>query len=415
MREEGSDRVGDGDGRSRRSFIGAGAAVAAAGIAAGLKTSTAQAAEDVQEPYDLVASTYRSHFKRAVTSDAVHAGEDSGCSSYPIHQGTTNRGAYTRDSNPTINSVEVKIKRLEGAEFGIAAACGMAAISQTLITFLKAGSRLVMHRCVYSGTQGLADLLHNFGVETERIDMTDLGQLRRALAKKTDIVYFEVHSNPTLDVVDVREAARLAHGAGAMVIVDNTWLTPYLIQPLALGADIVIHSATKYMMGHGSGLGGIVCGPTSLMKKVERTRVYAGGIMAPFNAFLLHQGLKTLPMRMERHCGNAMRVAGFLETHPKIRKVHYPGLKGDPGHAVASRQLRGFGGMLGFEMKVRPAIARHVRFCRPWTSLGDVETLVNAYGANRAWGIPPNYVRMSVGIEDPGDIIADLKQALDKC
>ena len=150
------------------------------------------------------------------------------------------------------------------------------------------------------------------------------------------------------------------------------------------------------------------------MKRVEAARTVLGGIMAPLNAFLLHQGIKTLPMRMERHCANAMRVAEFLQTHPKVRKVHYPGLGGDPGHRTAKKQVKGFGGMIGFEMHKAPRVARHVKLCRPWTSLGDVETLICHYGHRPDWGIPANYVRMSVGIEDPDDIIADLKQALDK-
>jgi len=274
---------------------------------------------------------------------------------------------------------------------------------------------MVLHRNVYGGTEKLIDgPLKNLGIEAERIRMTDIEQLKRALKKKTAVVYFEVHSNPALDVVDVAAASRLAHDAGAIAIVDNTWLSPYLIQPLALGADIVLHSATKYMMGHGSGLGGIVCGPVGLLRRIESIRNVLGGIMAPMNAFLLHQGLKTLPMRMERHCSNAMRVAAFLESHPKIRKVHYPGLRSDPGHNVARKQVKGFGGMIGFEMVKKPQVARHVRLCRPWTSLGDVQSLITHYGHNANWGIPPNYVRLSVGIEDPDDIIADLKQALDK-
>ncbi len=400
---------------SRRKLLGAGAATATAMLgAAGIGAAEAEAAP-AEQADSLLAPTYQSHFGRGVTSDAVHAGEDSGCSSYPIYQGTTNRGAYTRGSNPTINSVEVKIKRLEGAEYGIATACGMAAISQTLVTFLRPGRRMVLHRNVYAGTQILVDgPLKNLGIECQRIDMTDLDQLRKALKKKTDVVYFEVHSNPALDVVDVKAAAALARQGGAMVIVDNTWLTPYLNQPLALGADVVLHSATKYMMGHGNGLGGIVCGPQALMRKIEATRNVLGGIMAPMNAFLLHQGIKTLPMRMERHCANAMRVAEFLQTHKKVRKVHYPGLPGDPGHRTAKKQVKGFGGMLGFEMHKRPQVARHVKLCRPWTSLGDVESLISHYGHSADWGIPTNYIRMSVGIEDPDDIIADLKQALDK-
>ena len=228
------------------------------------------------------------------------------------------------------------------------------------------------------------------------------------------MVYFEVPSNPTLDVVDVEEAAALAHDAGAMAVVDNTWLTPYLIQPLALGADIVLHGTTKYMMGHGNGLGGIVCGSRDLLEQVEYTRLCFGGNMAPMNAFLLHQGLMTLPMRMERHCANAMRVAEFLETHPKVKRVHYPGLESDPGHVVACKQVRGFGGMVGFEMKEEFKVASYTELSKFWTSLGDVGSLIAPYGLSVDWGIPASYIRMSVGIKDPDDIIADLKQALDK-
>jgi len=399
---------------SRRAFLSTTAVAATAGLA-----TTGLAAEKPEDagkkPETLLAPTYKSYAGHDVTSDAVRAGEDSGSSSYPIYQGTTNRGAYTRGSNPTINSIEVKIKHLEGAEFGVATACGMAAISQTLLTFLKPGSRMVLNRNVYIGTEMLVDgPLKRLGVNSQRINMANLDELKAALKKKTDIVYFEVQSNPALDVVDVKAAAALAHAAGAMVIVDNTWLSPYLLQPLALGADIVLHSATKYMMGHGSGLCGIVCGPKSLMKRVESNRNLFGGIMAPMNAFLLHQGLKTLPMRMERHCANAMRVAQFLQTHPMVKKVHYPGLASDPGHATAKKQVRGFGGMIGLEMNKGAQLVRRVKFCRPWTSLGDVQTLVTHYTHNVAWGIPANYVRMSVGIEDPDDIIADLKQALAK-
>jgi methionine-gamma-lyase len=402
-------------GVSRRAFLSAGAIAATAGLTAGDLAAEQSEGPDGGDkaPDSVLASTYKSHFGRDVTSDAVHAGEDSGCSSYPIYQGTTNRGRYARDGSPTIDSVEVKVKQLEGAEFGIAAACGMAAISQTLLTFLPQGSRMVYHRCVYSGTIGLVDtVLKPGGVDCVSIDMTDLAQLKKALSQKTTVVYFEVHSNPTLDVVDLAAAVKLAHSAGALVIVDNTWLTPYLIQPIALGADIVLHSATKYMMGHGNGLAGIACGSRKLLGRVQNTRKYVGGILSPFHAFLLHQGLKTLPMRIERHCANAMKVAEFLNDHPKIKRVRYPGLANDPGHAAARKQVKGFGGMLGFETKKK--LSLNVKLCRPWTSLGDVQTLISTYGGNKRTGVPNNYRRMSVGIEDPDDIIADLKQALDK-
>lgn len=402
------------NGFSRRMFLRT-SAVAATGLAAtGLATEKSNGAElEDKTPGNVFAPTYKSCSGHTVTSDAVHAGEDSGSSSYPIFQGTTNHGQYTRDGNPTIDSVEVKIRQLEGAEFGVATACGMAAISQTLMTFLKQGSRMVYHRCVYDGALGLVDtVLKPGGIDCVSIDITDLEQLKKALSKKTDVVYFEAHSNPTLDVVDVTAAVQLAKGTGALVIIDNTWLTPCLLQPLALGADIVLHSATKYMMGHGNGLAGISCGSRNLLERVHMTRNYVGGIMAPFNAFLLHQGLKTLPMRIERHCANAMKVAEFLNDHPKIKRVHYPGLPNDPGHVVASKQVKGYGGMLGFE--TRNISNLDVKLGKKWTSLGDVETLIVKFGVDDRRGIPDNYFRMSIGIEAPDDIIADLKQALDK-
>jgi methionine-gamma-lyase len=400
---------------SRRTFLGTSAVLATGMVAPGAAARNPDNTDPNIEPQeDLLASTFESHSGNGVSTDAVHAGETRDHSSYPIYQGTTNP-EYSRDGNPTIDSVEVKICALEGAEYGVATACGMAAISQTLLTYLKQGSRMVYHRCVYDGTIGLIDsvLIPN-GVDCVAVDMTDLSQLENALTKKTDVVYFEVHSNPTIDVVDVVEAAELAHNNGALVIVDNTFLTPYLIQPLALGADIVMHSATKYMMGHGNGMVGISCGPEELLKPVKSIRKYVGGIMAPFNAFLLHQGLQTLPMRMERHCSNAMKVAEFLNDHQKVNRVHYPGLSGDPGNSVARKQVKGFGGMLGIELAGDRKLTS-LETIREKTSLGDVSSLLSTgFIEQERKGIPANFYRMSVGIEDPEDIIADLKQALDK-
>jgi methionine-gamma-lyase len=361
---------------------------------------------------NLLASTYKSKAGNSVTTDAVHAGESKENSSFPIYQGTSNPN-YTRDSNPTIETVEKKIATLEGAESGVAAASGTAAISQTLLTYLKQGNRMVHHRCIYDGVIGLIDtILKPNGVDCESIDMTDLSQLEFALTKKTDVVYFEILSNPTFEVIDVAEAIKLAHNKGAIVIIDNTFLTSYLIQPLALGADIVIHSATKYMMGHGNGLVGISCGSKKLIAPIKDTRKYLGGIMAPFNAFLLNQGLKTLPMRMERHCSNAQKVAEFLNNHPKIKQVYYPGLSDNPGHAVAKKQMKGFGGMMGFEL-YSPKTLKGFDLILQNSSLGDVQTLLmTGFIESERRVIPENYYRMSIGIEDPDNIIADLNKVL---
>lgn len=405
--------MGNEKGVSRRKFLSTGAVAATGIVTTGFATKSSEEIEKVVDcDHDLVAGTYNSKSGHDVTTDAVHAGERKNESSYPIYQGTTNP-QYTRDGNPTINSVEEKLAILEGAEYAVAAACGMAAISQTLLTYLKQGSRMVYHRCIYDGALGFIDsVLKPNGVDCSSIDMTKLSNLKIALEKKTDVVYFEIHSNPTIDVIDVAEAIKLAHNNGAIVIIDNTFLTPYLIRPLALGADIVIHSATKYMMGHGNGLVGISCGSKEFIEPIKKTRKYVGGIMAPFNAFLLHQGLQTLPMRIERHCSNALKVAEFLNDHPKIKRVHYPGLPNDPGHEVAKKQMKGFGGMMGFELNSSKKLKKFEIVLRK-TSLGDVHTLLSTGFIERERrGIPENFYRLSIGIENPDDLIADFKKAL---
>lgn len=343
-------------------------------------------------------------------SISIHAGEDSGCSAYPVYQGSNNNGIYSRGSNPVIDSVEVKIMKLDGAEKAIATACGMAAISTTLLSLLKPGMRIIYHRVTYSGTGDLMGKLRRLNIVCDAIDMTDPQNLRNSIAKgKTDVVFFEVHTNPLVEVIDVKTCIEIAHNAGSLAVVDNTWLSPYLIQPIALGADIVLHSATKYMMGHGNGLAGIVCGNKNIMKEVESIRGIFGTILSPMNASLLHQGIKTLPIRMECHCNNAMKIAEFLAGHPKVARVHYPGLTSDPGHNVAKKQVRGFGGMVGIETKGELKLWGKCKFIRPWWSLGDVETLMAPYIYKD--NVLNPYIRMSIGLENPDDIIEDLKQA----
>lgn len=347
-----------------------------------------------------------------LASSAIHAGEDSDCSVYPIYQGSNNHSIYSRNSNPTVASVEVKIAELEGAEQGVATACGMAAISTTLFSLVRAGSRVVYHRVTYTSTHTIMHQLKELGVETVPIDMTDPGNLRKSLDRRTDLVYFEVHTNPALEVIDAKACIGLAREAGAKVVIDNTWLTPCLLQPLSLGADVVLHSATKYMMGHGNGLAGIVCGSNKDMQAVLDTRTFLGTVLSPQNASLLHQGLKTLSLRMDRHCANAMQVAWFLENHPKVARVHYPGLPSHRGHSVARKQVSAFGGMVGFEMDDSLKIWERLKMIRPWWSLGDVESLL-APNEYREFTSRP-YLRLSVGLEDPSEIIADLRQALDR-
>ena len=343
-------------------------------------------------------------------TEAIHAGEDETTSAMPIYQAATVGGSYMRGSNPTLEAFEKKICALDGGRRGIATACGMAAVTQTLLTLLKAGSRVVCHQMVYYWTHELMTVdLPNLGIAVEIVDFRDGDQLARALSKPTDVVYFEPLANPGLDVIDTRAVIDLARAAQATVVVDNTFLSPYLFRPFEFGAHVVLHSATKYLCGHGDALAGIiVTQDESLGDRIARTRTVYGGVMNPMIAFLLMRGVKTLPIRMDRHCANAQQVAEFLDSHPRVGRVYYPGLPASPGHEIAREQWRSFGGMVSFEItdenRYRSFFER-VRICRPWVSLGDVGSLVTNQGG-------PGRVRMSVGLEDAGDIIQDLDQAL---
>lgn len=343
-------------------------------------------------------------------TDAIHAGEDETSSATPIYQAATVGGSYMRGSNPTLEAFEKKICALDGGRRGIATACGMAAVTQTLLTLLKAGSRVVCHQMVYHWTRELMTVdLPNLGIEAEQIDFRDGDQLARALSKPTDVVYFEPLANPGLDVIDTQAVINLARSAQATVVVDNTFLSPYLFRPLELGAHVVLHSATKYLCGHGDALAGVIVTQDEVLgDRIARTRNVYGGVMNPMIAFLLMRGVKTLPLRMDRHCANAQRVAEFLDAHPRVGRVYYPGLSASPGHEIAREQWSGFGGMVSFEIAdegVHRAFFERVRVCRPWVSLGDVGSLVTSWG-----GL--GRVRMSVGLEDVADIIGDLDQAL---
>jgi methionine-gamma-lyase len=227
--------------------------------------------------------------------------------------------------------------------------------------------------------------------------------------------HWEPYVNPTMEVLDSPEIIRISKEAGAMTVVDNTWLTPYLFQPLRRGADLVVHSATKYISGHGSAMGGVVAGKKFVVQKVEATLGVLGGILRPFDAFLLTQGLKTLALRMQRHSQTAHQVARFLEGHPKVQRVRYGGLPSWPGNKVGQTHLSAYGGMLGVEWKddaTHQHFPKRLKLCKPWASLGDVVTLVQHRGEEPARGIPKRYTRISVGLEEAGDIVADFKQAL---
>ncbi|MCB0020673.1 MAG: PLP-dependent transferase [Anaerolineales bacterium] len=358
---------------------------------------------------------------------AIHAGSFAGTSAPPIYQGVNaphpEKGvAYISEiggvGGPTVAALQELVQEMEGAAWTVAFPAGQAAIGHTLFALLQSGDRVVAHRNIYTYATTLLreDLPAKWGVEVEWVDMRDLTALEKALQKPARLVYFEPITNPAFHLLDTGRICQLAHAAGALAVLDNTLLSPYLFQPLAAGADIVIQSATKYLCGHGDALGGVVSGnEAEVGDAIVRFRRLMGGIMAPMNAYLIMRGIRTLPVRMERHCQNALQVAQFLQNHPAVREVRYPGLADYPAPAALKAQYRGFGGILGFVVDPavdHQAVRQRVRLGHPWGSLGDVGTLVAAPGEDPFRDIPANYLRVAVGLEAPQDIIADLDQAL---
>lgn len=339
---------------------------------------------------------------------------------------------YSRLGNPTVSSVEMILAELENGEAAVATASGMGAISTSLWSTVEAGDEIVASDTLYGCTYAL--LSHGvtkFGVKVTFIDMSNIEELKAALTDKTKLVYLETPCNPTLKVIDIAEVARIAHeyNEKITVTVDNTFATPYIQRPLDLGADVVVHSATKYLNGHGDVIAGVIVGSADFITKCRMFGVkdMTGAVMSPFNAFLMARGLKTLDIRMERHCGNAMKVAKFLHDHPAVSKVYYPGLEDFEGYPIAQKQMRLPGGMMSIELKAdRDAVAAAINkleLCTIAVSLGDAETLVehpasmthSTYSAEElaAAGISEGLVRISIGLEDPEDIIADFKAVLD--
>jgi cystathionine beta-lyase/cystathionine gamma-synthase len=334
---------------------------------------------------------------------------------------------YTRIRNPTLDVVQRRIAALEGAESCLVFASGMAAIHSSLMSLVKSGSRIVAHKELYGSTWDLlVNVLGTLGVETALADLNDEVDRSRALRGGAAVVYCESISNPTMNVADIPAIARAAHAAGAKLLVDATFATPLLQRPLSLGADLVLHSATKYLAGHSDLIGGAACGSAAAMKGVFRWLQLGGGCMDPHAAFLLDRGIKTLPLRMRAHVENAQRLAARLERHPRVAAVLYPGLESHPSHALAKNVLAAPGGMLSFVVRGGDEAAlrslRALKLALEASSLGGVETLVSlpfntshvklsAQQRSEA-GIPPGLVRVSVGIEDADDLIADFEQAL---
>ncbi len=336
---------------------------------------------------------------------------------------------YSRNTNPTVHALEQKIRLLEGAEAATSFSTGMAAISNTLFTFLTAGKRVVSLKDTYGGTSKIfLDFLPHYQVEVKLCNTTDHEELELEIAKGCDLVYLETPTNPTLKVVDIARLAAAAHKAGAIVVVDNTFATPINQNPLQLGADLVVHSATKFLCGHSDAMGGLLAGKKELVQKVYQFREINGASLQADPAYMIARGMKTLELRIERQNASALQIARFLKAHPKVKDVYYPGLETHPGHAIAKDQMRGFGGMMSFALdgdynKVRQLLTS-LKLVHLAASLGSVSTLagpprttshVELTEAQRALlGIPEGLVRYSVGIEQVDDLLQDLDEALKK-
>ncbi len=335
---------------------------------------------------------------------------------------------YGRNTNPTVHAFEEKVRQLEGAEAATSASTGMGIISSALFALLSPGDRVVSVKDTYGGTNVIfTEFLPRFNIEIALCDTTDHAQIEVEIAKGCEIVYLESPTNPTTKVVDIARLAAAAQNVGATVIVDNTFATPINQNPLTLGADLVLHSATKFLGGHADALGGVICGGKGLVEQVYHFREINGATLHPMAAYLLLRGMKTLELRIRQQNKSAMKIAQYLESHPAIERVFYPGLASHAGYVIAQKQMRGFGGMLSFMLKensldaVRQFLPR-LRYAHSAANLGAVETIVGPPATTShvectaeeraAMGIPESLIRYSTGIENTDDLIADLDQAL---
>ena len=337
---------------------------------------------------------------------------------------------YSRLGNPTCAVAEAKVALLEGTEDCVATASGMGAISSALWTLLEKGGHMVASETLYGCTFALMNHgLTRYGVDVTFVDMTDLEAVQKAMRPDTKVVYLETPANPTLKIMDIDAVSAVAHQVeGCKVIVDNTFCTPYIQRPVEHGADIVVHSATKYLNGHGDVIAGFVCGTKEYITQVRLFGIkdMTGAVLSPFDAFLIARGMKTLEIRMQKHSDNAMKVAEFLEQHPAVASVNYPGLKSFPQYELAKKQMDLPGGMISFELKggkeEGAVVMDNVKICKLAVSLGDAETLIEHAASMthstytpeelKMAGISEGLVRLSVGLENVEDIIADLDQAL---
>ncbi|WP_232223366.1 methionine gamma-lyase [Sphingorhabdus lutea] len=387
--------------------------------------------------------------QQAFSTRAIHSGynpmDEQGALCPPLHLTSTfvaesadDMGAmfagekqghfYTRISNPTLDLLERRIADLENAEAALGTASGMGAISATLWTLVAPGDEIIVDMTLYGCTFAfMRHGLGKFGVKVRHVDLTKTSLLQDAINDKTKVVYFETPANPNMRIVDIAAISEIAHQSGAYVVVDNTYATPYLTRPIDFGADIVVHSATKYLGGHGDLVAGIVAGSKELLTQIRLVGLkdMTGAVMSPFNAMLIMRGLKTLELRMDRHCQSAMKIAAWMESQSMVDVVHYPGLKSSPYHDLASRQMDGFGGMIAFELKgginAGKAFIDALNLIHCAVSLGDAESLIQHPASmthspytpeERAeYGISDGLVRLSIGLESVDDLMADLAQA----
>jgi len=389
--------------------------------------------------------------KMGFGSKAIHLGQEhdprTGAHNSPIYQTSTfvlddvdeairlNKDqeigyTYTRFRSPSEAELGKKVALLENGEAGIALGSGLGAISTAIMTLVKGGDHIVASDVLYGCTLTfIDDILSDYGVELTLVDTTDYDAVKEAMQPNTKIVYLETPCNPILRITDIERISEIAHDHGAQVLVDSTFASPYIQNPLDLGADVVIHSATKYLSGHGNVVAGVIVGSEEFIRKVRMPHLQTlGAVISPFDAWLVMQGMKTLELRMERHCENGMKVAEFLNEHPAVEKVYYPGLPEHPQHDIAKKQMNGFGGMISFDLKdgfeAGKALMNSVEMISLATSLGNVDSLIQHSPSmshfdmtpeeRAAVGINEGQVRLSVGVENVEDILSDLEASLAK-
>jgi methionine-gamma-lyase len=382
----------------------------------GFSTRTIHTGEKSSETGALIVPIYQTApfiFKNAAQGARLMSGKEKGY-------------VYSRGLNPTTEVFEEKMADLEGGEAALAQASGMAAISAAVLASVKTGDHVIADEVLYGSTHDLFVDLAKFGVKVSFVDSSDLDSVENAIREQTKLVFLETPANPTMKLTDIKAVSDIAHENGANVIVDNTYMTPYFQQPLSLGADVAVHSATKYLNGHGDTIGGVIVGSSEFISAARHTAKNIGGALSPFNAWLIIRGMKTLTIRMDKHNSNALEVARFLEGHDRIARVIYPGLASFPQKVLAGKQMRGNGGMIALVLKKAgdvPLFLNALKLCTLAVSLGETATLIQHPATmthavipmeeRLRYGIVDELVRISVGLEDADDIISDIDMALE--